>query len=305
MSSHPGNTFNQDDVLGNNVERGAFQGGYADAAHRESAEVVAKPKSALKFLLKLGGVILGALALVFAVMLFLGSRNSGGDDASFQQASAPAPQPVISPPAPNTAGSAQAPIGPQPTPEVPVAAGPAASAELGVISDEASGISSPPAPPTEPNPATAEANSAPPAAQASMPAPPVAPAIAQTAAQTTSESDAAKLERLEDTIEALRGDVARLTQAKNAADRRRAAAARNTPSRSSPPTRKPAAEPAAPTRVSGVVLKAVVDKNAWVQVDSGESVMVAPGDRIPGVGVVQSVNPESATVRLSDGRVIK
>ena len=299
MSAHAGQDFNQDDVLGAGVERGAFGGAPRHAAAHEAPEVVAKPKSALKFFLKLGAAMLGVVALVVMGMIFLGSRGSGSDDASFQQASPAAPQPVINTPTP-----AQAP----PPVEMPASSMAAEQPQndLGLVAAAEVSANAQAVPASQP----VDTPQAQPPIQSNDASPIVAKAEVATTQATVappakaSEADSEKIARLESTIAALRGDVDRLMTAKNDAARRRDVAARQA-SRSAPAQRKAAPEPAQPARVAGVVLKAVVDKNAWVQVESGESVMVSPGDRIPGIGVVQSVNPESATVRLSDGRVIK
>ncbi len=300
MNAHAGEHFNQDDVLGADVERGAFGSATRHGEDREAPEVVAKPKSALKFFLKLGGAMLGVMALVVAGLIFMGSRSSRDEDASFQQASPATPQPVISTPAPIQAPPVEAP-----------AAGVAVSQQqndLGLATapptpDNAPAIAAPLTSDATQSQATASAPGVSPVAASATAPPAPAPAAVAPVAQA-GEADSAKIARLESTIAALRGDVDRLMTAKNEASQRRAAAARQA-SRPAPAQRQAPPEPAAAARVAGVVLKAVVDKNAWVQVESGESVMVSPGDRIPGIGVVQSVNPESATVRLSDGRVIK
>lgn len=60
----------------------------------------------------------------------------------------------------------------------------------------------------------------------------------------------------------------------------------------------------APTPIVGVSLKAIVDDNAWLQTESGETLSVHPGDNVPGIGVVKAVDPDSGTVRFTDGRVL-
>lgn len=297
MSAHAGQDFNQDDVLGAGVERGAFGGAPRHAAAHEAPEVVAKPKSAMKFFLKLGAAMLGVMALVVMGMIFLGSRGSGSDDASFQQASPATPQPVINTPVqapPPVEVPAPSIAAEQPKNDLGLVAAAEVSANAQTVPASQPVDTSQAQPPIQSNDVSTTAVKADAATTQATVAPPA----------KASEPDSEKIARLESTIAALRGDVDRLMTAKNDAARRRDAAARQT-SRSAPAQRKAAPEPAQPARVTGVVLKAVVDKNAWVQVESGESVMVSPGDRIPGIGVVQSVNPESATVRLSDGRVIK
>lgn len=119
--------------------------------------------------------------------------------------------------------------------------------------------------------------------------------------------------QLNDRIEALSSDVARLEQklldqdqkkqdggAKVVSPRRMAASAQRKPGSADKPV---VATPPAP--IVGLTLKAIVDESAWLQTESGETVMVQPGDVIHGVGTVKTVDPDAGAVRLTDGRVLR
>jgi len=62
------------------------------------------------------------------------------------------------------------------------------------------------------------------------------------------------------------------------------------------------AESVAPT---GIQLKAVLEGRAWLQLKSGETVSVAPGDAIPGAGTVSAIDVERNEVRLSNGSSLR
>jgi len=52
------------------------------------------------------------------------------------------------------------------------------------------------------------------------------------------------------------------------------------------------------------VLKAVLEGRAWLQLRSGETVTVAPGDHVAGVTVV-AIDAVQGQVRLSNGTVLR
>lgn len=54
----------------------------------------------------------------------------------------------------------------------------------------------------------------------------------------------------------------------------------------------------------GLVLKAVLEGRAWLQLRSGETVTVAPGDQVAGV-TVESIDAAKGLVRLSNGTVLR
>lgn len=54
-----------------------------------------------------------------------------------------------------------------------------------------------------------------------------------------------------------------------------------------------------------VHLKAVLDGRAWFQTKGGESITVAPGDEVRGVGTVKSIDAERGQVLFSNGTVIR
>ncbi|MDQ1090707.1 intracellular multiplication protein IcmG [Xanthomonas sacchari] len=64
----------------------------------------------------------------------------------------------------------------------------------------------------------------------------------------------------------------------------------------------PKPDAAAPT---GIQLKAVLEGRAWLQMKSGETVSVAPGDSIPGAGTVSTIDVERNEVRLSNGSTLR
>lgn len=114
----------------------------------------------------------------------------------------------------------------------------------------------------------------------------------------------------ESKIEALSGDVERLrrqigdgkTARASAAPRRRAAPSTASSAVASSP--KPVTQ-TAPEPIVGVRLKAIVEDSAWLQSASGETVMVQPGDKVEGVGMVKAIDPDAGTVRFTDGRVLR
>lgn len=302
MGSTPVNV-NQDDVFGSGVEASAFG---AKPQHRNEANagiVVEKPKSRAKWLI--GALVAFALVVVAAITFVKMDRDEG----SFAQVSAPRPQMDV---------MAAAPMSP-----VPEAAG-ANGAVVASVPPEAPPLESDPAP-TDPNAAVAlkvvpqvgpqsqpEASQEPAAAPRVAPVPSSAPETAVAPASGGAEKQEGvsdqQLKLITARYEALSGDHARLKQkyddlvATRPSTQRRAQAKRV----SAPIARvKPVEAAASPVAIPGVRLKAVVESNAWVQTDDGDSVMVAPGDQIPGVGQVRSVDPETGTVQLSDGRVIR
>lgn len=56
---------------------------------------------------------------------------------------------------------------------------------------------------------------------------------------------------------------------------------------------------------NGIQLKAVLEGRAWLQLKSGETVSVAPGDAIPGAGTVSAIDVERNEVRLSNGSSLR
>lgn len=67
---------------------------------------------------------------------------------------------------------------------------------------------------------------------------------------------------------------------------------------------KPAPVAQAATAPANVVLKAVLDGRAWLQLKNGETVTVAPGDDVAG-STVTAIDAERGTVRLSNGAVLR
>ncbi len=52
-------------------------------------------------------------------------------------------------------------------------------------------------------------------------------------------------------------------------------------------------------------LKAVLDGRAWFQTKSGESITVTPGEEVPGIGIVKSIDIDRGEVRFANGVVIR
>lgn len=231
-------------------------------------------------------IALMALLVIFVVFRLVSSRRAAQSPAEIA--------PIVQ--TPQTPQSAIAPSVPEP--EVQATAQP----------DLATGTDAPALPiPGEDPIAPLVTNT--PAPRPEAPAVQAAPAQAQAQAQATPQqlsADERKL--LNDRIEALSNDVERLEK-KLVAQQSRGGAA---PSRRIAPAvtqRKPAAaEKATATThapITGLTLKAIVDESAWLQTESGETVMVQPGDVIHGVGTVKAVDPEAGAIRLVDGRVLR
>lgn len=66
--------------------------------------------------------------------------------------------------------------------------------------------------------------------------------------------------------------------------------------------RKPTAKAPSPP---GVILKAVLEGRAWLQIGSGDTISVATGDDVAGVGTVSAIDAERAEVRFASGAVLK
>jgi len=302
MSTYP-RSVDQDDVLGQgSVESSAFGNG-GEAHHQEDLHASLgseKPKRNPLLLWVIGGLG-GAAMVTVAAVLFLGGRGSGNDDASFAQVAPAAPRPQMDATVPANTVATAVPSTSMPTADPingdAVTIGSEASSEPPIVATASAVAPSPQDTAVAPPPTRAESATSAPASLA-KPTPVVTAAAPASAAQ---KSDSERLRDLEANYEALSGDYARLNEkflrASAAAEQRRAEA-RTSAARQAPP--KPVA-----SKVPGVQLKAVVDNNAWVQTESGDSVMVSPGDEIPGVGQVRSVDPETGTVHLSDGRVIR
>jgi len=56
---------------------------------------------------------------------------------------------------------------------------------------------------------------------------------------------------------------------------------------------------------SDLHLKAVLDGRAWFQTKSGESITVAPGEEVKGLGTVKEINAEQGQVFFTNGNVAK
>ncbi|CAG9170013.1 hypothetical protein [Cupriavidus pinatubonensis] len=64
-------------------------------------------------------------------------------------------------------------------------------------------------------------------------------------------------------------------------------------------------EDSKPAARSDLHLKAVLDGRAWFQTRGGESVTVAPGDEVKGMGTVKSIDAERGQVLFSNGTVVR
>lgn len=139
------------------------------------------------------------------------------------------------------------------------------------------------------------------------------PATTQPAATASAASQAQLRDQLEDTIrrvEALEREVAALTPGERSKARlstephHRAAPRSHAPTEVASSRHAPPAK-AVPTAPPGVILKAVVEGRAWLQLRSGDTITVAPGDSVPGLGAVSSIDAEREEVRFADGVVLK
>lgn len=269
--------------------------------------------TASKVVKKGGGSIPVWLWAVIAVMVLLvtfvivkiisGRREANAPEAiapivqttqSSPAASAPAPAPVSIQPVVQDAA-------PQPSATPTTNALPIPGEETVVPQAAAAAAVQPDPVATAPVPAPA------PVAAAPTPAVPV-PAVQKPATQAM---DGDERKQLTDRIEALSSDVESLrrqlqeqqdqNKTKPHAPRRQAVAV--APVRKPTGAQQPEQAPSAP--IEGLTLKAVVEDSAWLQTQSGETVMVQAGDVIHGVGTVKSVDPDAGVVRLSDGRVLR
>ena len=207
------------------------------------------------------------------------------------------PQLATSPQAPSIARPSPVieapPVGPSAL--MPAEAAPASTPAV-LMPDTASPPIGAPTAVAAPAPASAEATGLAASENTSAPA-----AAQERSVPTGAGKEETTMQELIARVEGLSDDVWRLQQAARKSEPKPRTARASKKREPSAPSRTSAP----PTKVEGVVLKAVVDQNAWLQTAGGESVMVSPGDSVPGGGVVKAVDPDSGTVLLSDGRVIR
>jgi hypothetical protein len=291
------NNFDQDNVF--DEQQSAFDGP-ADATPMASKVVKKEGGSIPVWLWALIAVMV--LLVTFVIVKIISGRREANAPTAIAPIVQTAQSPAASAPAP-------APVSIQPMvqePAQPPSATPVADA-LPIPGEEPAAPQAAAAPTVQPEPAATAPVPAP--APVSASPTPAAPAPAAQKAATPMAGDERK--QLTDRIEALSSDVESLrrqlleqqerNKTKPHSPRRQPVAVA--------PARKPAGaaqpEQVPPAPIEGLTLKAVVENSAWLQTQSGETVMVQPGDVIHGVGTVKSIDPDAGAVRLSDGRVLR
>ena len=276
----------------------AFDGATPAPASRGRAKTVKKSGGIPIWLWATSGVVV--LLVTFVVFRMIsGQRESNHLEPITQAPAALAPIEQV-PAADLVAADAD------PSPHV---AQPEAEQELLIPGDE----------PVVPGEVPAEVSQAPGLAPVDVPAlapspsaadPVVAPAPAAVeAAVDDPKEDATKVvdenAALRQRVDALTGEVARLERLVKSTPRPQAASRPQASRKAAPDAPNTSPSPAQPAPIVGLTLKAIVDTSAWLQTESGETVMVQPGDLIHGVGTVKAVDPEAGTVRMNDGRVLR
>lgn len=315
--------INQDDALGDANDYDDQQGVFSQSRGAATRPAV-EPESS-------GGGVAKILLLVFVSLLVccvgwvawkLASRGGGGaedtlslpttESSAMPMSGAPVDEAPIGPSA-----ATQVAIAPQQVPVTPVhASAPAGAQELTSRPDSsaANPLSAAATPVVEANHASG----------ANVPHPVTAPNVQPndgTTVDTTARaaSDGSASERqLSQELEATKrrlSDLERrvgVLQSQAAISPNDARASAATPRRAAPARRAPApvvaSEPrrATPSLAStGITLKAVLEGRAWLQLKSGETVTVAPGDNVAGMGAVRSIDAERGEVRFTNGQVLQ
>lgn len=321
--------IDQDNALGANDEFNDQQGVFTGGARPAVAPAKSGGGGAAKLLIGVFGAgLLGIMGWVGVKLMNRGSAEVENTLAAPIQADAGVPM---------AQGMADPQLGPAPEAVAPAAA-PAVPAVGTIDASNPGAVIQAPAMPVgadlaagQPAPATPAAapTAAPtqPIAPVAAPAQP-APAVAQQPAAAPQPTPAATapvaapvaaapvdVQKLQDENRALKKEVARLQRlAACGGSSSCESAGRTRPARKSQgraaarPTRAvaeaPAAAPAPAPKMDSLTLKAVLEGRAWVQLKSGETVTVAPGDEVGGV-TVTSIDAERGTVRMSNGAVLR
>ncbi len=303
--------INQDDALGVGEEYSDTQGmlgsGRGKARPTATVEVAEGGGKAKWFLIAFALMMLAALGWVG--WRFLGSGGAevdGGalllpaaESTALPMTGAPVNEAPVAP-----ADSAQ-PVGPAEE-MLPPAASPVEPAAAVLPAGAAS--------PTEPGAPAATASAtqlAPAPAESPLPAPMSSTSMAAT---EQAAKEASTIASLREELSSAKARIAALEKegsnrapaharaAKPAATARRSGSAPRSVAASVREDRKPAAKVSSPP---GVILKAVLEGRAWLQVGSGETISIAPGDDVAGAGTVSAIDAERGEVRFASGAVLK
>jgi intracellular multiplication protein IcmG len=332
-------SFNQDDVLSGGPKGGDDElspNEFGDEVHDDDT-----PKKGKSNLVMYGGITVAVLVVLFFVWkVFISPhlQRAQQDSEAFQPL-APSTTQLLDPAAaPTPAGAPnQQPNGIQPAaaPEV-TAQQAAAVTPAAAATQQAPAAGQPVAPVSTPTAAAMQAPAAPPA-----PATNAAPTAQPSVQSPREAADGlvqvnARIDNLERSLAAIQEMVNKMTAASTAnaaakpaatpASHSSSAAASATPKASrqsvksavekatspkkaastteAPVVRAEAREEKTATRQEGgarATLKAVLDGRAWFQTKSGETITVAVGDEVPGLGVVKSIDTDRGEVRFANG----
>lgn len=315
--------LNQNDVLGDTLDddQGIFNRPPSDDAQPKVKE---KKKEILGLSLGLWALLIGTGIFVVFILgrTFMGRGGSEGSDQGEFQAASGSPMsleaaeaeeqtppraelandPLQAPSAGFIAQPGSSQKDDQPAPPVLQTA-----AQLPEAADLAPGIAAGPVAPAKSGPADV--------GQEVQPHTAASVSTQQHVTAAAPVASAVDIEELQNRVSALETRLAALGPQNTSASRaaraapaasRRAPVARGDRETTSRPRAQQNGQGApASAPVTGVTLRAVVADSAWVQTSTGESVQVRTGDMIPGIGTVKGVHPETGSVSLADGRVIK
>ncbi|KAG0163816.1 hypothetical protein DFQ30_010924 [Apophysomyces sp. BC1015] len=140
-------------------------------------------------------------------------------------------------------------------------------------------------------------------------------ANARLLAQANSRIDALEksINVLKETVDKLAGAAAKKPPAKEKAVTHSSAGGKAATARKPQSSEKPTShgkkssgdEETKPAARSDLHLKAVLDGRAWFQTKGGESITVAPGDDVKGLGIVKAIDAERGQVTFSSGTVVR
>lgn len=311
-------TINQDDALGVGAEEyNDAQGVFSHGGRHARATAAVEPArdgggKAKLFFIIFASVLFAAIGWVGWKVVHRGGEAVDAEALALPVADADTVPMTGAPANESPADLASAPVGPvepgsapPPPTTQPAAAGlqvPSADAAGDVAAAaalSASSVVDPALPAPAPNTSTGAAPASP------------APAVGDDAAVLREQLRAAKarIEELEAARERSANGAARAalqpakTRSTTPALRSRSTAsvrpAATVASAEHKSTAKPLPAPA------GVILKAVLEGRAWLQLGSGETVTAAPGDDVAGVGTVSVIDAERGEVRFANGAVLK
>lgn len=327
--------LNQDDVLGGpgDLSPSAFDEGPGDGA--------AKKKSTL--LPTVGGIAVAVLIVGFFGWKIAGpylNRNQAVEAIqplpAANQAAPETPQyqqPVRQPQTDAVGPAQMQPVNGEPRMTVPPGTPQNQSTQLAVAPQAQQGpaMSSPPA--RDPQPSTPNNTTMSESSTGQATAPLQGTSIANAPAVTPAQGDLAianaRIDALEKSLAALKDSVDKLAPSsaakpalvekeKDKPTSEEKASPRKTSSKAAS-AKKPVAQEKAstenkksssdeeskPAARSDLHLKAVLDGRAWFQTRGGESITVAPGDEVKGMGTVKTIDAERGQVLFSNGTVVR